>query len=64
MTELITGDFVVVTLALVWMIIIAGLVYLEITKSPTISDDVSYCDGCGDMTHVVNGRCGKCGRKK
>ena len=31
MTEPITGDFVVVTLVLVWGIIIAGLVYLEIT---------------------------------
>ena len=32
MTEPITGDLVAVTVALVWGIIIAGLVYLEITS--------------------------------
>jgi len=34
MTEPITGDLVAVTVALVWGIIIAVLVYLEITSPP------------------------------
>ena len=66
MTELLTEnvDLVVVTMALVFGIVVALLVYLEITGAPNIPDDVSYCRRCGNVTHVVNGRCGKCGRKK
>ena len=29
-----------------------------------LSDDVSYCMHCGNMTHTVGGKCGKCGRGK
>ena len=41
MTELITGDLVAVTVALVFGIVMVLLVYLEITGAPNIPDGAS-----------------------
>ena len=38
--------------------------YLEYGTSVTKSDDISLCKGCWCMTHIINGKCGKCGARK